>query len=278
MNSRTLRILAVVLAGSAILLGYFGLRLSQEAPEPAVEAEPAPAPAYDLQVVIARQDIEAGTAVAAKDLESIPVPVRRKGAFSLGTELVGRVPVMPIAAGEIVHESHFHPGSPMARLLARGERAVAISVTEVIGGGGYVQPGDHVDVLLYLRGGNAEVKRTVARTLLQRVQVLAYGKALAVNESGRVTLAEDAGKRTETTSRSAVLAVPKAEVEKLMLAENAGVIRLSLVSSQEADQPADAAREKPVGLHELAAEVRAAPVTSIPIHRGGSRTLTGIPK
>ncbi|MEL0027488.1 MAG: RcpC/CpaB family pilus assembly protein, partial [Perlucidibaca sp.] len=56
--------------------------------------------------------------------------------------------------GALLQLSDLQPGSEVARLLRPGERAIAIPVDEVVGGGGFVQPGDLVDVLLFLRGEN----------------------------------------------------------------------------------------------------------------------------
>lgn len=277
MNSQVLRILAIALALGAVLLGYFAMQLSQgpERQEPLVTEEAPGVPEYSQVVVIARHEIEAGRQLRREDLESVPYPVRRKGAFDDAGKLLDRIVVSPLAAGEIVLESHFHAGSPIAHLLASGERAMAISVTEVIGGGGYVQPGDYVDVLLYLRGGS-EVKHSVARTVIEHVQVLAYGKSLAVNKGDQVSGAvDDEVKRAEASTRTAVLAVSREDVEKLMLAENAGVIRLAVVSSRETEagwNRGDAKRHG-VGIDDLAGARRPRSVAGIPVYRGSTRTF-----
>ncbi len=199
------------------------------------------------------------------------------GAFGSVDKLVGRVPMVPIATGEIIMESHFQAGSHLARLLTPGQRAVAVKVNEVIGGGGYVRPGDYVDVLVYLRGGGAEVKRSVARTVIERVAVLAYGDSLAVGSGGHITSGAADAAQSDASSHSAVLAIPKNQVEKLMLAENAGVIRLSVVSSAEALSPesAQAYKSAPVDLSEMTVRKSSPREYRIPVYRGDKRAYEG---
>ncbi len=277
MNTQVLRMLSIALAAGAILLGYLGLRLSA-APEsqPVVAQQPntdSEQPAHT--VIISSRKIPAGTALEAGELTSIRVPVIRAGAFDAVDKLIGRVPMVPIAAGEILMESHFQAGSHLARLLAPGQRAVAIKVNEVIGGGGYVQPGDYVDVLLYLRGGGVEVKRSVARTLIERVAVLAYGDSLAVGSDGNIlSAAADAG-QSEASSHSAVLAVPRDQVERLMLGENAGVIRLSVVSSKEiaSQESTKGYKSSPVELSEMTVRKSRPQAYRVPVYRGDKRTF-----
>lgn len=281
MNMQAMRILAMLLALGAVVLGYIGYKLSTapvEAPQPEAQAEPEPA--GDLRrVIIASRRIEAGAGIAAQDLETIRVPVVREGAFHTPEPLLERAPAVAVAAGEILLESHFHTGSRIARLLAPGMRAIAVKVDEVIGGGAYVQPGDHVDVLLYLRGGMAEVSRSTARVLIERAEVLAYGKSVAVRQDGRVVNLED-DPRADPGSRSAVLAVPREQAGRLMLAEHAGAIRLAVVSSREAEELGGSGQSGTarVMLDELAGGSRPSRGYSIPVYRGTERSSQTVPR
>lgn len=274
MNMQAMRILAMLFALGAVVLGYVGYRLSTapvEEPQPGVQVEPEPV--EDLRrLIIATRRIEAGADITADDLTTIEVPVAREGGFHTIETLLERSPAVGIAAGEIVLESHFHTGSRVARLLEPGMRAIAVKVDEVIGGGAYVQPGDYVDVLVYLRGGMAEVRRSTGQIVIKRVQVLAYGKSVAVSQDGRVVNPEEAA-RAEPGSRSAVLAVPRDQAGRLVLAENAGSIRLAVVSSRETEESGggdgDGAR---VVLEELTADRKPPQRRSIPVYRGTERS------
>ncbi|MAT64080.1 MAG: Flp pilus assembly protein CpaB [Gammaproteobacteria bacterium] len=277
MNMQAMRILAMLLALGAVVLGYIGYKLSTapvETPQTEVQPVAEPESSADLRrVIIASRRIEAGAAIMADDLDTIRVPVVREGAFHTTEPLLERTPAVPVAAGEIVLESHFHSGSRIARLLEPGMRAIAVKVDEVIGGGAYVQPGDHVDVLVYLRGGMTEVSRSTARILLERAEVLAYGKTVAVRQDGRVVNLED-DPRADPGSRSAVLAVPREQAGRLMLAEHAGAIRLAVVSSRETEElgaggQSGSAR---VMLDELAGDSRPSRSYSIPVYRGTERS------
>jgi pilus assembly protein CpaB len=67
--------------------------------------------------------------------------------------------------------------------------------------------------------GSAEVERTQARLLMSKVRVLAFGNA---------TTAGDAGGDPNGLVRTAVLAVPVADVDRLTLAETSGRLIFAL--------------------------------------------------
>lgn len=227
MSGRTLRVLAVLLAFGSIVAGYLGYRLSQQpVADQSVQKDVDALPSDSHRVVVAVRAISPGKALQAGDLSLAALPVKPEGAFSDPAELVGKSPSLAIAAGEVPLPRHFLPGSPLAREIRPGERAIAIKVDEVIGGGGLVQPGDYVDVLLYLRGGSQELPRSSAQLVLRHARVLAYGEAMIGTADGSDDARNAAG-------RSAVLAVPLEQSAALMLAANAGTLRLAVYGAEE---------------------------------------------
>ena len=260
MNSRMLRILAVLLAAGSLLVGYAGYQLSQR---PANDEHKAAAArtlsAADAKpVVIALVAIAPGHSIRAEDLALVGFPVQPPATFSEPEGLIGKTPTLPIAAGEAPLERHFLPGSSLARAVQPGERAIAVKVDEVVAGGGLVQPGDYVDVLWYLRGGSQEVPKSSAQTVLRQVRVLAYGEAVVDEEKA-------SGAQGSTgAGRSAVLAVPLEHANALMLAASAGSLRLAVYGVQErqavaAGTYAASSQEIPVTLGDLARQSKAAP-------------------
>jgi pilus assembly protein CpaB len=254
MSSRTLRILAVLLAIGSVMAGFFGYRLSQQpGMEQPMREDTAVLPPDTHPVVVAVREIPPGTAIQPEDVSLVPLPVRPEGSFTATTDLVGKSPSLAIAAGEPPVQKHFLPGSSLSRAIRPGERAIAVKVDEVIGSGGLVQPGDYVDVLLYLRGGSQELPRSSAQLVLRHARVLAYGETMigAASSEG----ARDAG------GRSAVLAVPLEESASLMLAASAGTLRLAVYGAEEGQAvaaghyqvPVEAA---PITLSELAHQRR----------------------
>ena len=260
MNSRMLRILAVLLAAGSLLVGYAGYQLSQTPANGEHQAsEKTPAlPGGTKPVVIALAAIAPGHSIRAEDLALVAFPVQPPATFSKPDALIGKTPTLPIAAGEAPLERHFLPGSSLARAVQPGERAVAVKVDEVVAGGGLVQPGDYVDVLLYLRGGTQEVPKSSAQTVLHQVRVLAYGEAVVDDQDA-------SGAQGSTgAGRSAVLAVPLEHANALMLAASAGSLRLAVYGVQErqavaAGTYAASAQEIPVTLGDLARQSRVAP-------------------
>lgn len=258
MSVQTLRMLAILLAIGAALLGYMGIQLTAEPQQQATDAAPSTKPEITgVKTIIAKRSIEADQPIQIDDLAVIEVPVRNEDAYETTDDLIGKAPRVPIGAGHVIQKSQFRTGGAIARMLPSGTRAIAIKVTEVVGGGGYVQPGDYVDVVFYLRKDNTEVKRSVSRTLLRRVQVLAYGKDLATTQDGRILNSSEDNEQADAASRSVVLAVPRDSVEKLMLADNAGSIRLSIVPEQEIES------ERKDG-NESNRQVRIRDLTSVP--------------
>lgn len=285
MNTRTLRILAVVLGFGAVLMAYWGYRLNQQQ----TAALHAAGAARDTQsastdhAVVAIHGIAPGHPIAAGDVKLVAVPVAPEDSVNSVADALGKAPAVPVAAGEMLSARHFLAASALARAVSAGERAVAIRVDEVAAGGGFVQAGDYADVLLYLRGGNAEVRATSAQVVLRHVRVLAYGD----NVGPKTSAVPGVAPRPDTgavKSRAAVLVVPAADTARLMLAASAGDLRLAVYGAQENQTfTASAARvaRELVTLPELAPgapQAAAAPRRAASARSGGVTIYRGATK
>lgn len=242
MNSTMLRFLAGLLAIGSVAIGYVGYQLSQQDPAERAEHPEAALPeAEDAHpVVVSRKALPAGHTIKAEDLAWVPFPIRPDHTYGSPSELIGKAPAVSVAAGEVLQERHFLPGSLLSRSLQPGERAIAVKVDEVVGSGGLVRPGDHVDVLLYLRAAGKELPKSSAQIVLKHVRVLAYGDAV-IGAADPAAGDDDARAARE---RSAVLAVPLDQASALMLAASAGSLRLAVYGAEESQ--AVAAGERPV--------------------------------
>ena len=240
MNSRILTVLAVVFFLGAFSLAWFGVQLSgqgegvetvvrEHEPEP-TESGPAEDAGDRVAVVFARRDLEPGELVTAEDLHTEHLRERPPLAFADAERVEGLMVEAPVRAGEMLLESRFARASQLSRGLEPGEQAVAIGVDDVVGAGGWLAPGDRVDVLLYLddRGGAASAQRVHAD-----LRVLAYGEDLAVPADGVVDARDDDAARGRRGSMTAVLAVPEDQATRLMLADNAGRVRLAARAAAE---------------------------------------------
>jgi pilus assembly protein CpaB len=102
-------------------------------------------------------------------------------------------------------------------------RAVTIALDPIIGVAGFPKPGDRVDVL-----ATFDTQRgvgMVTRTVLQDVEILAFGSDTKPTEKEEPNGKEGEARPQQTT---ATLAVLPAEAEKLILAESRGKLRLAL--------------------------------------------------
>ncbi|HUP92218.1 MAG TPA: Flp pilus assembly protein CpaB, partial [Solimonas sp.] len=143
----------------------------------------------------------------------------------------------------------FKEGNVLARIIPAGYQAVSVEVNDVTAVGGFVRPGDIVDVLLYLRGGGG-VEQAQSRVLLEQVRVLAYEERIIDRPEG---IKEDEEQRKRTRTRTAVLAIPDKDTTKLMLGASLGELRLALRSQIATGEEASAASGLP-----LTAEAQAA--------------------
>ena len=238
MNSTLLRFLAVVLALGAIATAAIGYRLSTKQAPVAVQPPP---PSYP-QVVAAR-DIPAGHLLTAQDVRLDSFPQRDADGYETVGKVVGKLTLEPLAVGTPVLSNHFPRLGEVAQALRPGERGVAIKVTEVIGVGGFVSPGDHVDVLYYQRAVKETGEISSSQVVLRDVRVLAFGdetgetdaqpstfKKITSSESKTGDKAEPKKQDVEKgkSSRSAILAVPEKDAARLMLADSSGLVRLAL--------------------------------------------------
>ena len=256
MSSSALRILAILLAIGATVLGYIGYQASQDTQPPESRmAESSEAAPISYPIVIAARDIAPDHKIVAEDIKVTMVDKQVKDSFSEPPPLIGLSSRMTIAAGEMLLPEHFQSLSAVTANLHPGERAVAVKVDEVTGVGGYIEPGDKVDVLLFLPAGQETDKKSSAQLLLPALRVIAYGNQLdeldqqqirqksraylSVSEDGALSdqlsesrKTENDGKSSGKQSKTAVLAVDQAFASTLLLAESTGRIRLALVAGE----------------------------------------------
>ncbi len=291
MTGNLLRIFAIFLLIGAVIAGWYGIRLSDQPAPPSTSAQPAP---VKLQPqVIARQSIPAGHVLTVDDVAVAQVEQPNALGFASRSEVTGRMVMEQIEAGMPVLTTDFPVLGPAAELLKSGERGVAIKVDEVVGVSGFVKPGDHVDVLLYLRAENEAVQETSAQVVLRDVRVIGFGQEIqqeknvaAEAEVDGATTAGDAVKstrnsdKTGASSRSAVLAVNERDMTKLMLAANSGLLRLALRGAEPplaAPMGTTAANSNPAAIVKLS-ELAGNNIKSAPVVATNAQAKRSVPK
>lgn len=272
MNSRLLLALAVLLVCAALVAGYMGYRTTTEAREAAVAAERRAANAGQgtegkTAVIVLRQSVPAFKPLTAEDIAVDYLKFPPPNTYRTPEELIGQVIQADMPVGTVLDVSHFNPGGKVARLLKPGERAVAIPVNEVVGGGGFVQPGDLVDILLYLAG--EEGRRDSAQVIMRSVRVLSFGvnliDPLPETEAGKDKDDKKNASRAERQAKTAVLAIAQTDVTRLLLASTMGELRLAIVPTDEMRQVASGVVPSPAdGASQSLPEVDVPPVASRP--------------
>lgn len=233
MSSNALKIIAAVTVLLAIGLAVIAFQMTRSysvAEQTASEsgsadpAEPTAEPAEALpQAVVALESLAANTPISEEQVRVAPVAVQPEGHFTSVDEVINRVPLVDIDAGAPVTGRYFKASNPLARIIPEGHKAVSLEVDDVIAVGDFLQPGDTVDVLVYLRGGGG-VETVQARELLGDVRVLALESRIIDRPEGLSDEEEDRRRR----QRTVVMAVPEDKVTRLMLGSSIGEVRLAM--------------------------------------------------
>lgn len=244
MNSRLTMGLALVFLVGAIFAGYWGLVLSRQPdPLPAVPESVAPVVATvedstRVPVVVLVHDVPPLVALKAEDLALEKLLTAPAGSLTRLDQAVGRMPWRTLSAGSWLSEESFEAGGPLARMIRPNERALAVAVDEVIGAGGQLMPGDYVDVLLFLRQETNNPQPS-AQIIIPAMRLLGVGGQLGLTNDGKpATPALTPEERVQqdqrrASARTAILAVPEQLMSRLMLATQAGTLRLAVRSADE---------------------------------------------
>ncbi|AZV78018.1 Flp pilus assembly protein CpaB [Parasedimentitalea marina] len=235
------------------------------------QANGADTPAM-VRVVVASQDIAFGNVIESQALTTISWPAGSlpKGIYKNFSELLPEPGQPPrrarrgIAQGELIRIgkiSGFGEKVTIVQTLSPDHRAMAIKVNAETAVGGFVTPGDHVDILL-TQGRGAELKTV---TILQNARVIGVD--------------QDANEETDTpgVARTVTVEVTPAEGQRLALAQRAGTLSLTLrkPDSAEIDVPLESIGLSDV-LRELSPLPESEPVKTVLIRRGTKITHTEI--
>ena len=227
-NAIVMLVLAVVFGSVAAFLA--NVWLQNQSPTQTT-ATPAPV-AETSTIVVAAIDLGFGVALQPESLREIPwsrssVP---DGAFARISDLTGdgrRVVLSPISPNEpILKWKISGPGAraSLSAVVKEGMRAVTVRINDVAGVGGFMLPGDRVDVL-YTRSSNQQKDEPASTdTLIQNVRVLAVD--------------QDANSKSDqpVIAKAATLEVTTGDAQKIALAQTTGSLSLTLRSAGSLDQ------------------------------------------
>lgn len=225
-----LRLMIFVLALSAGGAAAWLATMAQTVPATAsAEAAPAPVPQIALEeVLVASVEIAQGDAVTDANMrwQSWPRDATNGGAIlrSQRPDAIEKFAAFAARArfisGEpILEDKLIAPGAgSLSANLSDGKRAVAVRVTAENTAGGFILPNDRVDVIhtVTLQGAEATSSRTVSRTILQNVLVLAIDQ-----------MSEDP-QAESVIGKTATLELDVGQVETVAAAHASGVLSLAL--------------------------------------------------
>ncbi|MCE5197650.1 MAG: Flp pilus assembly protein CpaB [Armatimonadota bacterium] len=180
-----------------------------------------------VDVVTAIRDITPRTVITAPMIEIRKMPRSQVpgGAFTQIAQVTNKVALAQLNQGMPIVQGNVDTKGIMLGLsytIPPFMRALTVGVTPITGVAGFPKPGDHVDVVATFNRQN----NTVAKTVLQNVELLALGSSLQnerVKKNGRTP--ELSGNDTAT------LLVTPSQAEQLALAEDEGKLRLVLRSA-----------------------------------------------
>jgi pilus assembly protein CpaB len=220
MNSRNIIIVAVAvfLGLLAVYLGniYFS-GVAQQSSKTAEQTR-------ITQIAVAMQDMSFGTSLTSQNvrLANWPADSVPQGAFTTVAEATkSRVALRPITVGEPILASKVSGANGRATLsanLPNGLLAFTVPIGPDSGVGGFVRPGDVVDVLLtrQIPGAGAQGNDKMTDVVLQAVPVLGIDQVA------------DEKQTQPAVGKTATLQVSTLDAQKLALATKVGVLDLAL--------------------------------------------------
>lgn len=288
-------LIVLVAAVSAIGLAVVLQRaLGGKPAAPAAQAAPVAAPGKPMtQVLVAKRDLPIGTRLVAADVAWQAWPSDAvNGAFitngaapakpdgkveaakatlaATADQMIGGDPAKavegaivrdPILTGEPITNRKIVRGGEggyLSVVLTPGKRAMSVPVTSDTAAGGFILPGDRVDVLSThdaptASEGGGGGKVTVSETVLQNIRVLALDQATAAEKEAKSIVAA-----------TATLEVGPVEAEALARAKASGAITLALRAYTDLGGPSGMTRPA------------AADDSTVRINRGGMTTSVAV--
>jgi pilus assembly protein CpaB len=177
-----------------------------------------------VEILVAGKALPAGSRVGAEDLKWVawpeahrpPTSVLRRDRPTAREDFQGVLVRANVTVGETVTPDRFildRSRSFMSAVLTEGMRAVAIPASPVDTAGGFILPGDRVDILrVVTSAGGAK-----AEPILTNVKILAIGNQIK----------EEDGQRTMTGATATIEVLP-AQADLIAVAQKSGSLTMTL--------------------------------------------------
>ena len=192
-----------------------------------------------VNVVVAARDLNMGVPLTTEDVvvRAVHPSVIVEGeVFDTLDKVVGRTPKERVLANEILRRGRLAQageGIGLNALIAPGNRAMAVQISQAQAVAAFIQPGNYVDVIVVIRPDDRAIEaKAVSKVLLQGKRVLAVGSTLQGNSTDddpAAKAAKDQAKKKPVVT----LEVTLEEAEQVALAAAKGDIHLVLRSDAE---------------------------------------------
>ncbi|MES0880406.1 Flp pilus assembly protein CpaB [Roseibium sp. SCP14] len=220
------RIFVLAIAVAAGFLAFRMVMMSGGGEQEPQQVE-APIETQKTQVLVAAKDIPLGGKLTSEDFSWVNWPdnsvpagaVSKSNDPTASEQYVGRIARTPIFAGEPIRPERLINTDKgfMAAILPKGKRAIAVSVEAETTAGGFILPGDKVDLILTRKAKDI----AVSETILENIRVLAIDSTTA-GEQDQKNLSP---KRTATLE----LTLPQSEI--VAQSQQVGTLSLALRSA-----------------------------------------------
>ncbi|WP_262694321.1 Flp pilus assembly protein CpaB [Kordiimonas aquimaris] len=243
MNPRNLILITVALIG-VVGVVFFTRSFLEDVTRQSQQVQAVTLSAPAARILVAAKELPVGTILTADHTiwQAWPEEGVNEAYFVDGQQkpkdLEGKVVRSPISLGEPMTKSSLVAQGErgfMAAVLSPGMRAATVKLSPVAGIGGFIFPGDRVDVILtHTIEVSRSEKYTAAETVFQNVRVLAVDQRSAA-QGDKIQIA-----------KTATLEVTPKMAEKVAMLENIGSLSLSLRSLANAGgDPLDANPDSP---------------------------------
>jgi Flp pilus assembly protein CpaB len=257
-SRRTLILLGAIAVGvvAALLLFNYVRGIEDRANNNAKRVDVFAAKAPIKRGTLGKTAVDSGAIGTSK----IPQEFKPATAIASTEEIVKKVALFDIPAGAVVIQGMFvDPAAAQitfrARLKSPDHQAITVSVDQVRGVGGFLQPGDEVNILVFQdvdlaepaikAGGPGELPATfgfdsIARYLYQKVQILAVGQNALLSPGEQ---ASSTGTGNQSSAAQAgntgliTFNVPAEAAQLIAMAQQKGNMYLTLVAEDYQPKP-----------------------------------------
>lgn len=208
-------------------------------------------------VVVAAADLSWGKVLDASQVKTVDFLKTSlpQGCFTKPSDVAGRTLLYPVKAGEPLFETQLAPTTiktgGVSALISPNKRAMAVKVDKVIGVSGFINPGNHVDVLVTVEG--------ITKTVLENVLVLTVGQQMEMTANQEKPVPVDVITMELTVE----------ETEKMAMTASAGRVMLALRNPTDTSSITTRGVTVPVLLASLSTGAPAAKLAGVykPVHK-----------